>query len=371
MRQLELLLKDQYYAHFVSRCALYNGLNEHGADNFDVCSPTRWLISEIYIAECKLAQQYFNECRNLIEIDMICCDHTFRSAAKVGYHHPITNRFVKQYSGLFICMNGKGQIIQWSLTKSVGFIDTRSHFIAIKDRLQLPLKLAIIDNCCHLSKMLKNVFGEQLEVKLDLFHAVRRFTTTLKKSNPSRNQLILDFKLVFRSRADIGHSRLQSTPSASTIEMNLDAFISRWENVEINGCRALQRNSLVALQNLRTHIKLGCLSSIPAYAGTNHNERLHRHINAHGIMGFTTNAISPQLANSALSRCFHRYNVKRERAANSYLAPVSTFSVPRCRKNGECQGICGGMHAVLCFYVLIIWVTTVLLYMVKSSHLSN
>ena len=190
---------------------------------------------------------------------------------------PQRHRVLVHKDRLATATTSESDILWWS----VGFSDRRSNFNAIKDRLKSPLQLAIIDNCCHLSKMLKNMFGEQLEIKLDLFHAVRRFTTTLKIPNPSRNQLILDFKLVFRDRADNGHSRLQPTPSASAIKLNLDEFISRWKSVEINGYGALQISSIIALQNLRTHITSGCLSNVPAHAGTNHNERLHRHINAH------------------------------------------------------------------------------------------
>ena len=216
---------------------------------------------------------------------------------------------------------------------------------AIKGRMKSPLKIILIDNCCQFAKLLKGVFGSQLEVKLDLFHAVRRFTTTILKKNPSRQNMIKEFKLIFRQTTDYGQKRSQTTPSASTAEQNLDAFISRWKNVEVKGVKALPKASQNALENIRLHIKRGCLSDIPVGAGTNKNERLHKNLNAHGIMGSTTNSINPAVANAALSRSFHLFNMKKE--SIKHIEPTSSLTLPPCQNNGECRGLCKGIFTFI------------------------
>ena len=78
-------------------------------------------ILEMYTKEYDITKQCFDRCRNVIPIDILTFDHTFKSAFKVGYLHPLTNKFIKQYSGLFIAMNSRDQVVEWALTRTVGF----------------------------------------------------------------------------------------------------------------------------------------------------------------------------------------------------------------------------------------------------------
>lgn len=54
-----------------------------------------------------------------------------------------------------------------------------------------------IDNCCQWKNKLKKVFGEELKVKLDLFHAVQRVTRKLSKRHTLYGSCVNDLTQVF------------------------------------------------------------------------------------------------------------------------------------------------------------------------------
>ena len=180
--------------------------------------------------------------------------------------------------------------------------------------------------------MPRGVFGQQLDVKLDLFHAVKRFPSSLKKLNPSRGAMIREFKTVFRQDDDMGINHNQPTPSPDVITAHIDNYISRWKDVQVGGIRALNANSLKSLKNIQVHGERGCLSAIPRHAGTNKNERLHRTINSHGVLGKSTKTIGVKTANAALARCFHPYN--------NNIQCVSSLTLKTCYSGGSCRGLC-------------------------------
>jgi hypothetical protein len=51
--------------------------------------------------------------------------------------------------------------------------------------------------------------------------------------------------------------------------------------MESQGWRIVNDNVLKEIECLKVHINKGCLSNIPPGAGTNRNERLHRHVRPH------------------------------------------------------------------------------------------
>ena len=53
--------------------------------------------------------------------------------------------------------------------------------------LRAPVKVIIIDNCCHWKYLLKILFGDNVKIKLDLFHAVQRVTRTISKRHSLYN----------------------------------------------------------------------------------------------------------------------------------------------------------------------------------------
>ena len=133
--------------------------------------------------------------------------------------------------------------------------------LSLKSRLSskaMALKMVIIDNCCMWRRKLKGAFGEDVEVKLDLFHAVKRVTTALSKKHVYFYSAVQDFRLVFRSFGDGGIYRKQSTPPPSVIHKNIDLFMTKWGKISDNDGKPITTPSVMReIQNLIVHIDRG------------------------------------------------------------------------------------------------------------------
>ena len=147
-------------------------------------------------------------------------------------------------------------------------------------------------------------------VKLDLFHAVKRITTTLPKKHPLIHQCTDDLRLVFRRDGDTGKQRMESTPEPDVMSLKLENFVSRWKDTEDgSGKKVFTPPTFDAVRKLREHISAGCLSNIPPGGGTNRNERLHHHINSL----FTRTKVGVLSAYALLTIVIHAYNSSERR----------------------------------------------------------
>ena len=70
-----------------------------------------------------------------------------------------------------------------------------------------------------------------MPIKLDLFHAVQRFTSSIPKRKQYYAKITRDYSLVFRAPADIGEKRLESTPESHVLLQNMQKF-EKNENME-------------------------------------------------------------------------------------------------------------------------------------------
>ena len=157
-------------------------------------------------------------------------------------------------------MNGKGQILEYMLTKSTK-LDAVGHLLrGIISRTQQPLPLIMVDNCCQCTLILKRIFGDQFEVKLDLFHTTRRLSGVIPKTASLRSQILKEHALVFRDASDIGRVRSKTTPTSSVLKYNLDQFRKKWME-HISGQVTEKRFGRIVkvLTDIEGHIHNGCL----------------------------------------------------------------------------------------------------------------
>lgn len=68
---------------------------------------------------------------------------------------------------------------------------------------------------------LQEVYGSQLIVYLDIFHAVQRISKVIPKRHPYHKQCMESLTLVFRDSTDRGMHRTKPTPSPSILRNNL------------------------------------------------------------------------------------------------------------------------------------------------------
>ena len=88
---------------------------------------------------------------------------------------------------------------------------------ALRRRLEAQNKTVsefVVDICCGWRKKLQSVFGQNLKVLLDLFHAVQRVLEKIPKRHKLRQPCARDFQMVFGNPADRGEDRTMATPSA-------------------------------------------------------------------------------------------------------------------------------------------------------------
>ena len=225
----------------------------------------------------------------------------------VGFSRIGDNRWITQYEALFCVLNGKGQVVTWRLTPRLSFAEVEADLRALKDRLLSQgkaLKEFYIDNCCTWRKKLQTVFGDQLAVRLDIFHAVKRVSDKIPKRHPLRRECMRDWQMVFRDPSDLGEKRHCLTPTPRVLENNLDKFLQRWKEAEHDGQKVLNAAALKEVENLRVHMKKGCLSGIQPGRGTNRNENLHKDLN--NIMSSSRYGV--ELAYALLTVIFFNHN---------------------------------------------------------------
>ncbi len=104
-----------------------------------------------------------------------------------------------------------------------------------------------------MASILQSMFGMQVQVKLDIFHAVQRITRTISKAAPFYRVILNDLRTVFRAAGDIGLKRSLPTPEPTEIAEKMETFAARWKT-------ELSQKTLKEITNLKKHIQKGCLS---------------------------------------------------------------------------------------------------------------
>ena len=86
-------------------------------------------------------------------------------------------------------------MVTWQLTKGTSFEKVRSRLMQIIARSKKQgsaINAFYVDNCCMWKQKLQEVFGQNLDVKLDLFHAIQRVI----KKVPKRDKCGRTMKLI-------------------------------------------------------------------------------------------------------------------------------------------------------------------------------
>lgn len=230
-------------------------------------------------------------------------------AGNIGMSRNFDHRWITQFSALFCVMNGEGQVITWRLTRSLAFSNIEGQLESLRERFNVQGKTVTefyIDNCCSWRNKLYQVFGSQLSVKLDVFHAVKRISDKISKKHPLRSDCMKDLSMVFRDPLDRGEERHMDTPSPSTLVSQLEAFLQKWNTVEFKGWKVLSPLAIGEAQNLKQHMLKGCLTGIKPGRGTNRNEALHKKLNK--IV--TSSRYGTELAYALFSTIFFLHNEK-------------------------------------------------------------
>ena len=185
---------------------------------------------------------------------------------------------------------------------------------------------------------IQSIFGPQMRVLLDLFHAVQRISTSMSKCHPFHKNCLQDLSLVFRDPNDQGQVRALETPAPAILLDNLGKFINKWTGVDYERQKVLTPKVVQQLTAIQKHMERGCLSHIQVGRGTNRNERLHRQLNS----VLKSNRYGPEMANALITVTFFKHNEHLlAKAENRPPNPVSAYGLHSSQTQGEneCFGL--------------------------------
>lgn len=319
---LRIVKKIKYFAHVKSQCSTLT-VEELAASEI-ICLmrnpiPSNDIVTKCFIAHFEENKDFFFSSMQAIKIrEFISFDHTFKVTTNIGYLRP-DGKWVKQYSSAFIVLNELGQVVTWQLTKSTSLDEVSNFLASLKTRMEIPEGkhlLVLTDNCCNDKRKVEDIFGNDITIKLDLFHAVQRILKAVAKRHPSFHYFKEDLKLVFRDYGDVGRTRKSKTPDTTQLLSNIEEFTKKWSKYEDNGNKIVTEQVCKEILLLKRHISKGCLSGIGVGQGTNRNENLHRMVNLH----FSHNRLGVPLALALLAILFHKHNCKIEEQDKKQLS---------------------------------------------------
>ena len=282
--------------------------------------PSNYLIYKCFLTDFLLnSDRYMSVMSTVSANNVISIDHTFKIASNIGYLRG-DGKWITQYKSVFIVMNEKGQVMAWQFVRTVTMDEVQDLLRGVKNRVQdVSSLMVLLDNCCSMRGKLIDVFGPNIIIKLDLFHAVQWISAKIPKRHPYFHLCISDLRLVFRQPIDLGYVRKLDTPSSDIILQNLEKFTRKWEPTDSNGWKIINSKVLKEIECLRVHVHRGCLSNIPPGVGTNRNERLHRHIRPH----FTHTRLGLPLALALMTLLLHQHNSRIiEKCTGQCVKPI-------------------------------------------------
>ena len=147
--------------------------------------PTNDVIARYFLIHFQEHEMFFN--RQMKDLRVKHClriDHTFKVASNIGYLWQ-DGKWVTQYSSVLMVLNEEGQAVAWQLTNSTSLDEVYALLCNVKEQIEMSkdVKLMIyVDNCCQVRKNLKQVFGVDTIVKLDVLHAVQCVTHAMSKN---------------------------------------------------------------------------------------------------------------------------------------------------------------------------------------------
>jgi len=115
---------------------------------------------------------YFSHMTNLKASNCIHLDHTFKVASNIGYLRP-DRKWITLYSSIFIVLNKAGQVIAWQFTKTTSIDEVQSILSNLKQQITKKFH-NLCRQLCQFEVKLKAIFGDNITIKLDIFHAVQR-----------------------------------------------------------------------------------------------------------------------------------------------------------------------------------------------------
>ena len=92
---------------------------------------------------------------------------------------------------LFLVMSDCGKILTWQLTRGTSFAEVETLLQNLKQHCHC-LRTVYTDDCCQVRNKVLKVLGSDINITLDLFHAVQRISRTLSTKCGLHQKCLID-----------------------------------------------------------------------------------------------------------------------------------------------------------------------------------
>ena len=221
-------------------------------------SPSRKLCKDIFIYDFYEKLPFYESTLKKIKPSQVSIDHTFKVAAllKINDCSSVhkSKKFRQPFSSLFLALDEGGRVALFTLSQTKSLAEIYGNLTELAARTG-QIKMAHSDNCCSDEKDIKLIFGPETPIKLDIFHALARVTSEVKKRTISikhRRLFNQQLKMAVRRRGDKGPQRTQATASQKYISECLETLKQQWKDI-------IPESAVKAIDNLLVHSKKGCM----------------------------------------------------------------------------------------------------------------
>ena len=125
------------------------------------------------------------------------------------------NGLINNYDSTFFIFNSDGKILSWQFTRGTSFVQVKKLLNLIHQRAVAQnntIAVVYIDNCCQWKRLLQEEFGNDLLVKLELFHAIQHITSKMPKRHSFYGACTSDLRDVLLASGDLGIRQTKTTP---------------------------------------------------------------------------------------------------------------------------------------------------------------
>lgn len=180
------------------------------------------------------------------------------------------------FRSLLLVQNELGQIIWWypasnrELHGEIKFVleDLQKVQKLVDKERRHPVKVVYTDNCCRDRNMLKGVFGEECQVKLDVFHWMARLDECLNSTCARSSQIKKDLETaIFQTEGElastsadrsrlIGAPRRRRVPGPGTLRRNVERVFRRHEDLDVVAATELSASRVRFQHGVATAVDL-------------------------------------------------------------------------------------------------------------------
>ena len=279
-------------------------------------TPERKFIMDVFLKDFRQKLPYYEKQMASIKPLHLSADHTFKVSTLLKFKNDAlySRRMSRPFSALYLMLDEGARVVAFTLTRTKSLEEIGGNLMELYHRAGQP-KMVHSDNCCNDSSGMRNIFGNNTLIKLDVFHGLSRVTREVKKKDLSVKQRKLfnnQLSLCVRQNGDWSKKRRRPTASKTQISNNL-------EQLKLNWKEKIPKAATHAIDNLLQHARNGCLSQIPVGQGTNKNELLHKHLRRF-LCGRPSLGAETLIA--LLTTFFYRWNC-RQSGISSFVASAN------------------------------------------------